>query len=183
MIHANPEAIQRGAASPGSRQQFQIVIRSWRALPKNTLRGFANVTVNGLEIDDVTVHERGGEWWISLPARPLIENSQLVVHDGKAQYVSIMRWSDRQRANAFRDAVIQALRHHHPEIFTEAPPQSGEPLRERPGGPLSFAGVTNDNATRRGARLFPQRLARHPDPGEREGAANTGLAKTQPRDR
>ncbi len=49
-----------------------IEIADFRQFEKNTLKGFitARLTTVGLEIRDIAVHERDGQRWIQLPAKP-----------------------------------------------------------------------------------------------------------------
>jgi hypothetical protein len=49
-----------------------IEIVDFRPFEKNTLRGFATVRLTGvnLEIRDITIHEKNGNRWVSLPSKP-----------------------------------------------------------------------------------------------------------------
>jgi hypothetical protein len=81
-----------------------ITITEWRSYEKNTLRGFFTVMLpSGLIIHDCTLHERGGERWISLPSREW-KDAQ-----GKRQFAAFLTFVDRETGDRFRDQVLAAL--------------------------------------------------------------------------
>jgi hypothetical protein len=49
-----------------------LEVTKFRLFEKNTLRGFATVRLTGvnLEIRDITIHEKNGNRWVSLPSKP-----------------------------------------------------------------------------------------------------------------
>jgi hypothetical protein len=65
----------------------------WRALRKNTLHGFCVIELpSGLIIRDISIHEKGGKWWASLPARPMLdaEGRHVSNHAGHKQYAALL---------------------------------------------------------------------------------------------
>jgi hypothetical protein len=99
-----------------------MVLREWRPMRRNTLLGFADITLPiGLQIDDVAVHSRGGRAWASLPARPVIEDGRLVIRDGKPAYARILAWRSSDLADKFSAAVVNLIRAVHPDAFNGGP--------------------------------------------------------------
>lgn len=89
----------------------RLSLLDWRAVSKNTLRGFAKIKLpNGLIISDIAVHTINDQWWAALPATPQIENGQHREVDGKKQYKKILEWGDRSTGDQFSAAVIELLK-------------------------------------------------------------------------
>jgi hypothetical protein len=88
----------------------------WRPMPRNSLRGFATIELpSGLTIGDVAVHVSHGKARMSLPARPQI-NSDGIARRGdndKIIYGPIVKWRDRDLADRFSAAVVQAVEAEH----------------------------------------------------------------------
>jgi hypothetical protein len=99
----------------------RMVLREWRPARKNTLIGFCSIELpSGLQIDDIAVHLRNGRAWVSFPARPLLDaDGQQVVRDGRPQYVSTIRWRNRDLADRFSAAVVELVRDVDPDAFNE----------------------------------------------------------------
>jgi hypothetical protein len=101
----------------------QMTLRSWRPIRKGALIGFAAISLPvGLEIDDVPVLVSGGKAWATLPARPIITADGRVAKlpgTGKPQFITFLRWRDRQLSAAFSQRVVALVREHHPEAFVE----------------------------------------------------------------
>jgi hypothetical protein len=100
----------------------RMLLRKWRPMRRNTLRGFADVELtSGLQIDDIAVHTREGRAWASLPARPMLDqDGQHVLRDGRPQYAPILRWRTRDLADRFSAAVVELVRRAHPDALDEA---------------------------------------------------------------
>jgi hypothetical protein len=117
----------RPADTPLTRQAqalgTRLVLRDWRPLRRNTLHGFVDVVLlNGLEIDDIAVHVRGGRAWASLPARPVLEDGRHVIRDGKPAYVRSLAWRSRDLADEFSAAVVELIRRAYPDALDEVRP-------------------------------------------------------------
>jgi hypothetical protein len=81
----------------------EIVIKDWRSYEKNTLQGFFSVMLpSGLIIRDLTLHIKGDSRWVGMPAKTYKK-------DGVESWVPVIEFVDRQTANDFRDAVLEAL--------------------------------------------------------------------------
>lgn len=93
----------------------RLVVHSWKPIVKNTLCGFCTVELpNGLYIEDISIHHKNGRRWAILPSTAQLENGQQRVKDGKAQWKTILRWRDRELADRFSDALIEAIQSQHP---------------------------------------------------------------------
>lgn len=109
---ASPEPIASGAGRP-----TRLRLRAWRPMRRNTLRGFASVTLAiGLDIDDVAVHATGSRTWVSLPGRPMLDGDGRALRDdsGKIRYALPLRWSTHDLASAFGQRVVALVRAAHP---------------------------------------------------------------------
>ena len=95
-----------------------ITLVEWKLLARNTLRGFATVTLpSGLTIRDVSVHASNGKHWASLPSKPIIGTDGVAKRDettGKIRYTPLLEWPDRATADRFSAAVIDAIEAQHP---------------------------------------------------------------------
>jgi len=86
-----------------------IEIVEFRAYVKNTLQGFLTVRVpSGWEIRDITLHEKNGKRWISMPAKSYKKE------DGTEAWVLIVRLPDQHRWEAFQNAVLRAMNDYRP---------------------------------------------------------------------
>jgi hypothetical protein len=96
-------------------------LRAWRPLPKNTLVGFANITIDALgnAVVDVAIHQLGSRRWASLPGRPMIDTDGRVMRDeaGKIRYAAPFRWTTSTLASRFSAAVIVLPLRHHPNAL------------------------------------------------------------------
>jgi hypothetical protein len=96
----------------------------FRALRRNTLRGFAVVELpSGLVIRDIGIHWKGGKWWASLPARPVLDaqGRHISNHAGHKQYATLLGWRDRDLPDRFSAAVVELVRAAHPNDLAEDP--------------------------------------------------------------
>jgi hypothetical protein len=103
--------------SPG---KLTVTCRGFRPLVRNTLRGFASITIAELKltIHDVAVHEKGESRWAQLPAKPQIRDGELIRDDaGKVQYWPILEFSTRAARDSFSAAVVRALLEFAPAAF------------------------------------------------------------------
>jgi hypothetical protein len=97
-----------------------VVCTEFKPLRKGALHGFAvfELQPTGLRLRDCTVMEASGRRWIGLPGKPQITAEKTVrVVDGKAQYVAIVEWTSRERADAFKAAALAALLEFAPAAF------------------------------------------------------------------
>jgi hypothetical protein len=85
---------------------------AFKPLSKNTLRGFAKIRVRELHlvVNDVTLHEKGGNRWAGLPGRPQVRDGAVVTDDnGKTAYAPVLEFESRAASDAFSDAVWRAV--------------------------------------------------------------------------
>lgn len=97
-----------------------LTLVEWRPFEKNTLRGFATVTVGALKIIDVTVHVLEDKRWCGLPAKPNIGRDGVANRDhrGRVRYSQMMEWINKDTAERFRQAVFDALERDYPDALT-----------------------------------------------------------------
>jgi hypothetical protein len=95
----------------------------FKPMHKNTLRGFASIKIPsiGLTIKDITLHEKNGKRWASLPSRPMINRDGRAVTDesGKIQYAPLLSFESRSTADEFSKAVIDAVEQFEPDAFAD----------------------------------------------------------------
>ncbi len=76
---------------------------------KGTLQAFLTVrTRAGWEISGITLHEKGGRRWVSMPAR------QYKKEDGTEGWFPVIKLSDPQKWEAFQSAVLTAMEDYRP---------------------------------------------------------------------
>ncbi len=97
-----------------------IEIISYRKYEKNTLLGFLTVRMTsvGLEIRDMTIHEKNGKRWIGLPAKPIPPKEP----GGKPGYVAVIDFYDKALSAKFQAAALMELNRwiaEHPETPEE----------------------------------------------------------------
>ena len=98
-----------------------VSLLAWKPFPKNSLRGFATVRLGkSLSVKDVAVHCSHGRRWAQLPAKPKVGADGMAMKNeaGKIQYVPILEWTNREAADAFSEAVIEAVEREHPGATT-----------------------------------------------------------------
>ncbi len=113
-------------------RQLHVECTHWRPFEQNTLKGFADFYISAisLSVKDCAVHERGGQAWVQLPAKPRLDKDRNLVrdpHTGKIEYTKILSFEDRQHADTFREEAIAALMKREPDALTiqdtdECPP-------------------------------------------------------------
>jgi hypothetical protein len=101
-----------------------IRIRSFRAVRRNLLHGFATVEMpSGLIITDIVIGSSHGKWWALPPSEPMIDGNGNPLRDeetGKVRYSPVVDFRDKETRRRWSDAVIAALRASHEEVFEEA---------------------------------------------------------------
>jgi hypothetical protein len=80
---------------------------------KNTLQGFADLALPeiGLRVFDCPVHEKGGKWWVRLPARSYTSR------DGEVKWQALLAFGDRDSEADFQAAALAALPWRFPTVF------------------------------------------------------------------
>jgi hypothetical protein len=93
---------------------------AWRALRRNSLRGFATVKIEEmrLAVHSVAVHEKNGKAWAQLPSQPWIKDGAHVKgDDGKPQYSPLFEFDSIAVHDAFSDAVVRAVLAYDPRAL------------------------------------------------------------------
>ena len=93
-----------------------VAVLAWKALERNTLRGFVTVVVKELQlvIHDVAIHERDGKRWVQPPGKPQLDRDRNTIKNeaGKVQYTPVVEFGSRKVADAFSARVLEALDVH-----------------------------------------------------------------------
>lgn len=81
---------------------------------RSTLKGLAAFRLSGpeIEIHDCPVHEHpdNGRQWVALPARPIVQDGQLVRNEqGRIEYASLLRFKSKDDYRAFSEAALRAI--------------------------------------------------------------------------
>jgi DNA-binding cell septation regulator SpoVG len=96
-----PEKAKPAVASGGHRK---MIVSEWKAHERNTLRGFVSLTLpSGLIIRNVSVHERDGRRWVSMPARPFKRAS------GSDGWQPLVEFADADARGRFQLAALDAI--------------------------------------------------------------------------
>jgi hypothetical protein len=99
-----------------------IEVENFRPHRSGTLYGFVTVFIPQmhLRIRELTVHEKNGQRWVGLPARPQLTKDGSVRRDdqtGKVLYANILEITDRATRDAFSECTIASLVAGFPEAF------------------------------------------------------------------
>jgi hypothetical protein len=107
-----------------AKPKLTITIESFHAHRSGTLYGFATVVIPELHlrIVDCPVHEKNGQRWAGLPAKPQVSKDGSMRRDerGKIMYATVLDFTDRATRDAFSTRVIAALLARFPRVFDEA---------------------------------------------------------------
>ncbi len=98
-----------------------LKILDWREMRRNSLLGFAKVEFpSGMVISDVTILQSERGPWASPPSKPMLSRDGAAMKDdaGKLRYVPIIEFTSKDIRNKWSDAVIEAMRAAHPEVFS-----------------------------------------------------------------
>ncbi len=99
-----------------------VHLNDFRPMGRNTLHGFARVTLPELEltVHDVAIHVREAKAWASPPGRPMLgrDGTQLRDAAGKPQFTPTISFTSRGDQDAFNGAIVDAVRAAHPEVMS-----------------------------------------------------------------
>ncbi len=98
-----------------------IIVEEFTPVTKNTLRGFAKITLpSGMILSDVSIHVSGDSAWASPASKPVLDRNGVATRDaaGKIRYVAVVSFARRELRDRFSNGVIEALRTSHPEALT-----------------------------------------------------------------
>ena len=109
------------SGEPPAADRARAVLLAWRRVWKNRLRCFCSIGLpNGLLIDDIAVHVRGGRAWVSLPAELVLDaDGRQIIRERRPQYIAIIRSRTRDLADRFSAAVVELVRGADPEALEE----------------------------------------------------------------
>src|SRR5262249_34274206 len=83
----------------------RLIASGWKDYPKNTLLGFCDIECVdvGVIIRKVCVHSKGGQRWVSLPAKPWTDK------EGNQQWTPVVEFANSDVRAAFQSAAIKAI--------------------------------------------------------------------------
>jgi hypothetical protein len=89
-----------------------VKIKDFRQYEKNTLKGFVTVILEptGIEIRDLTLHQKGDRRWLNMPAKPYQDD------EGETRYSYIVFFPDKKRAEQFQEAALMALEEYQQPV-------------------------------------------------------------------
>jgi hypothetical protein len=103
---ARPQRTAMSMTSTISRPHLCTVL-SWRACARNTLLGFADVSLpSGIVIRGLAIHQKGERRWVGLPARPYETDS------GSTSWAPVVEIPDRETRKRFEGLVLAAVDKH-----------------------------------------------------------------------
>jgi hypothetical protein len=97
---------------------FKII--AFQSIRAGALVGFADVHLpSGMVLHRCSIFARDDKAWASPPSKQVVGRDGCVQRtgDGKARYEPTVSFKDRWRQQTWSDAVIEALRAEHPEVF------------------------------------------------------------------
>lgn len=97
-----------------------IRILDWRPMQKGALLGFAKIELpSGMIIVDCTICTGPNGPWASPPSKAMIGRDGLVMKDqaDKVRYQPLIEFTSKDVRNRWSDAVLQAVREAHPDVF------------------------------------------------------------------
>jgi hypothetical protein len=85
---------------------MSVLIKDFRSTVKNTLRGYLTVQLckSGIEISDLTLHVKDGDWWVGLPFKPYYKA------DGSKGWKKIIRFEPEAKYHLFQKLVLNAFK-------------------------------------------------------------------------
>jgi len=96
-----------------------IEVKSFRKFQKGTLLGFGTIFLSGagLEIRDISLHQKDGEKWVAMPSK------KHEAEDGTKKYSPLVRIPDKARWAKFQQEAVKALEEHlsHDQTPAEIP--------------------------------------------------------------
>jgi hypothetical protein len=111
-----------GSPAPPPAERSRMQLLAWKPMRKGKLLGFARVLLPiGLQIGDIPVLAGRNGAFAALPAKPQIDSQGRVKRDdrGKAFYVPVLEWRDRDLSSRFSDTVVALVLEAHPDAFDE----------------------------------------------------------------
>jgi hypothetical protein len=99
-----------------------IKCTAWKAVERNTLRGFASIYIPAvrLTIHDVSVHKKGESRWAQCPSKPQLDKNHNTIRDNitrKPKYSPILEWDNAKVREAFSEAVCRAVEEYDHNAF------------------------------------------------------------------
>ncbi|SIQ46336.1 MULTISPECIES: hypothetical protein [Acidiphilium] len=98
----------------------ELTITEWKPLRRNSLRGFATVTLpSGMILHEILIHNTPDGPWAAPPSKPMIGRDGVAMKDaaGKARYSPIISFADKATRERWSSAIIAALLASYPDAL------------------------------------------------------------------
>lgn len=96
-----------------------MLCTAFRPFERNTLQGFADLWLKSwhMTLHGVTVHQKGDQRWVGLPAKPQLDQDRNLVGDdhGKIQYFPCISLDAEWKGDHFTSIALDAI-----DAFTAA---------------------------------------------------------------
>lgn len=93
----------------------------WQPYERNTLMGFAALQQpSGVIIEDATLHEKDGKYWVSPPGKPKLDKDGVAHRNretGKISYSSVITFTSDEVRRRWSDDAVAAIRCDFPAAF------------------------------------------------------------------
>ncbi len=111
--------------APASPAPAKFEVFNFRALVRNSLRGFFSVRLpSGMLLHDLSLFKKEGSRWIALPSRAYQGK------EGRTSYTPIVEFINRAVSDQFRDQVLAAIDAMVPPELPPPPPVAPEPAQQ-----------------------------------------------------
>lgn len=96
-----------------------VVVEEFKAVTRNSLRGFARVRMpSGMIFHDVGIYETDGTRWASPASKPMLgRDGTQIKRDGKPAYQPMISFVSKEARDKFSSTIIAAIEASHPEAF------------------------------------------------------------------
>jgi hypothetical protein len=114
------EPVGRADHAPSAPPRPGLQLLGFKAVRRNTLRGFAEVRLpNQLIVSDIVVGEAGGRQWALLPSKPMVDRDGSLRRDeaGKIRYSPVVEWASPALRDEFSKRVVALVRAQYPDAF------------------------------------------------------------------
>jgi hypothetical protein len=87
-----------------------FTVKEWKPYSKNTLLGFLSLELpSGLVLHDLTLHRRGDDRWLSMPAKSFDK-------DGAKGWAPLIEFSTKESRDKFQAAALSAMDAYFEEV-------------------------------------------------------------------
>lgn len=90
--------------APAGASANSFVVREFKPYSKNSLVAFVSLEMpSGLVIHNITLHEKNGSRWVSMPAREYQQK------DSERTWMPLIEFADRDCRESFQQRALEAI--------------------------------------------------------------------------